>query len=98
MSVDGALKAFDRLEDKYIALEKKYKRLREKNKAETRELEKARAALAAENERLTKVVKRLAEWSIKYPRGSHYNIKLQPQMDGELIEIEQLAADAVKEE
>lgn len=29
---DGALKAFDRLEDKYIALEKKYKRLREKNK------------------------------------------------------------------
>ena len=30
---DGALKAFDRLEDKYIALEKKYKRLREKNKA-----------------------------------------------------------------
>ena len=44
---DGALKAFDRLEDKYIALEKKYKRLREKNKAETRELEKARGALKA---------------------------------------------------
>lgn len=55
MSVDGALKAFDRLEDKYIKLEKKYKRLREKNKAETRELEKARGALleiiaTAENE------------------------------------------------
>jgi hypothetical protein len=37
------------------------------------------------------LVQRLADWSRKYPRGGIFSSSLQPQMDGELIEMEEAA-------
>jgi|SRR6478609_1154213 len=37
------------------------------------------------------IVKELAEWSKRYPRGITYSSSRQPKMDGELIALEERA-------
>ena len=41
------------------------------------------------------IVKELAEWSTKYPRSSIYNMHSKPQMDGELIKLEEKAKEYI---
>ena len=54
--------------------------------------------LQAENEKLRErdkaridLINRLAEWSKKYPRDSIYSSSRKPEMDNELIEMEEQA-------
>jgi hypothetical protein len=43
------------------------------------------------------IVKELALWSKKYPRGTMYSANNQPKMDGELIAIEDMAIKYLEE-
>lgn len=47
------------------------------------------------NKELEQIAIDLAKWSEKYPRGRVYNAYRQPQMDGELITLEERAKEAV---
>jgi len=44
------------------------------------------------------IVKSLAEWSEKYPRSRTYHTSCQSDMDGRLIEIEDMAKDLIKKQ
>ncbi len=50
------------------------------------------------NKAVLEIVKDLAKWSEKYPRGRTYRTSQQPEMDGELIKIEERATQAIKKE